>query len=193
MVSTISPQLLAPSPYLFTSSAIGLFTLSSFIGIVVAYPIAGPLTDYLSRILRQKYHPETHVPEDRLPALLVAFVIAPPGLLVYAYVISNQGSVYAAATGYAMQISGLVLVPSTVLSVVVDGWPETGSEALVLINAGKNAIAAGVTLSSADWLTGEGLVKMCWEMTAIQWVILSLGFIVYFLGPWARKKTLWLL
>lgn len=122
----------------------------------------------------------------------MAFIIAPPGLLVYAYVIANQGSVYAAATGYAMQVSGLVLVPSAVLSVVVDGWPESGSEALVLINAGKNAIAAGVTLSSANWLASEGLVKMSWEMTAIQWAILSLGVLVYFLGPWARKKTLWL-
>lgn len=193
MVSTIAPSILSPPPYLFPPSGIGLFSLASFIGIIVAYPVAGPLTDYLSRALRRRYHSETHNPEDRLPALTVPFIIAPPGLLLLAYILHEKKSVYIAAVGLAMQISGLVLVPSSVMSVVVDGWPVSGSEALVLINAGKNAIAFGLTLSAPDWLASEGLVKMCWEMAAIQWAVLALGSILYFWGPWLRMKTQWLL
>jgi hypothetical protein len=49
MISTIAPQLLSPPPYFFTASGIGFFSLSSFLGIVIAYPVAGPFTDFLSR------------------------------------------------------------------------------------------------------------------------------------------------
>jgi hypothetical protein len=186
------PQLLSPPPYLFSSSALGLFSLSSFIGIVVAYPIAGPLTDSLSRFFDRRSRDEMHIPENRIPALIMPFLIAPPGLLLFAYIISEQKSVYAAAVGYAMQISGLVFVPSVVLSVVVDGWPATGSEALVLINAGKNLVAFGVVLGISDWLAKEGVVKMFWEIAAIQWAVLVLGIPLYFFGPWARRKFAWL-
>ncbi|OBT98402.2 hypothetical protein VE01_03142 [Pseudogymnoascus verrucosus] len=192
IIATVAPQLLSPPPYLFKASGIGLFALSSFLGIVIAYPIAGPFTDYMSRFLRQRSHGETHIPEYRMPALLMPFLIAPPGLLLFAYTLAHGGSAYAAAAGYAMQVSALVFVPSVVLSVVVDGWPATGSEALVLINAGKNTVAFGVTLSIPIWLAREGLIKMFWEMAAIQWAILVLAVPLYVLGPWARKKTFWL-
>ncbi|PMD47713.1 MFS transporter [Hyaloscypha variabilis F] len=192
MIATVAPQLLSPPPYLFTSSGIGLFALSSFIGIVIAYPIAGPFTDYLSRFFGRRSHAEVHVPEYRMPALIMPFAIAPAGLLVFAYTLAHGGSAYAAAAGYAMQVSALAFVPSVVLSVVVDGWPATGSEALVLINAGKNAVAFGLTLSTPDWLAKVGLVKMFWDMAAIQWAVLVLAVPLYFFGPWARQKTLWL-
>jgi hypothetical protein len=192
MISTIAPQLLGPPPYLFKASGIGLFALSSFLGIVIAYPVAGPLTDVLSRYLRRVSSAGVHIPEYRMPALIMPFIIAPPGLLLFAYTLANGGSVYAAATGYAMQISALVFVPSVVLSVVVDGWPATGPEALVLINAGKNAVAFGFTLSIPTWLEHEGLVKMFWELAGIQWAILALAVPLYFIGPWARSKTLWI-
>jgi MFS family permease len=192
MISILSPQLLGPPPYLFTSSGIGLFGLSSFLGIVIAYPIAGPFTDYLSRFLGRRSSSEHHIPEYRMPALILPFVICPPGLLIYAYVLNHQGSIYVAAVGYAMQVSALVFVPSVVMSVVVDGWPAAGSEALVLINAGKNAVAFGFTLSTPAFLAKEGLVKMMWDLCGIQWAVLALAIPLYFLGPWARKKTLWL-
>lgn len=193
MISVIAPQILFPPPYLLPPSGVGLFSLASFIGIIVAYPIAGPLTDSLSRALRRRYHSETHIPEDRLPALIVPFIVAPPGLLVLGYAFQKHMSVYIAAVGFAMQVSSLVLVPSSVMSVVVDGWPASGSEALVLINAGKNAIAFGLTLSTPEWLASEGLMKMFWEMACIQWAVLALGTVLYFTGPWLRKKTMWLL
>ncbi|KAM3079820.1 hypothetical protein ACMFMF_003240 [Clarireedia jacksonii] len=192
ITSSVMPQLLYPPPYLFTASALGLFSLSSFIGIIVAYPIAGPFTDFLSRFFDRRSRSEMHIPENRMPALIIPFLIAPPGLLLFAYIINQQGSVYSAAVGYAMQVSGLVFVPSVVLSVVVDGWPSTGSEALVLINAGKNLVAFGVTLGISDWLKKEGLVKMFWEIAAMQWAVLVLGVPLYFCGPWTRRKFAWL-
>ncbi len=155
----------------------------------MGYPIAGPLTDLLSRTFARRSRDEHHVPEHRMPALIVPFLICPPGLLLYAYIVSEQKSVYVAAVGYAMQIAGLVFVPSVVLSVVVDAWPASGSEAVVLVNAGKNAVAFGITLSTPKWFASEGLVKMFWEMAGIQWAVLALGLPLFFFGPWVRRKA----
>ncbi|PVH82825.1 MFS transporter [Cadophora sp. DSE1049] len=189
IISTLAPQFLSPPPYLFKASGLGLFSLASFIGIIVGYPIAGPLTDLLSRVFARRSRDEHHVPEHRMPALIVPFIVCPPGLMLFAYIISEHKSAYIAAVGSALQISGLVFVPSVVLSVVVDAWPESGSEAVVLINAGKNAVAFGITLSTPKWLASEGLVKMFWEMAGIQWAVLFLGIPLYFFGPWLRRKT----
>ncbi|PBP28149.1 hypothetical protein BUE80_DR001050 [Diplocarpon rosae] len=188
-VSTLSSQLLSPSPYLLQASGLGLFSASSFIGIVLGYPIAGPLTDLLSRAFARRSHEEHHVPEHRMPALIVPFILCPPGLMLFAYIISEQKSVYIAAVGIAMQTAALVFVPSVVLSVVVDAFPASGSEALVLINAGKNAVAFGITLSTPRWFASQGLVKMFWELAGIQWALLALGLPLFLFGPWLRTKT----
>jgi MFS family permease len=189
--SVLAPQLLSPPPYLLSSSGLGLFMLGSFVGIVLGYPIAGPLTDLLSRRLTKRR--DRHLPEHRLPALIIPFVICPPGLLLFAYIINQHGSIYTAAVGTALQTAALVFVPSVVLSVVVDAYPETGSEALVLINAGKNLIAFGITVSVPTWLHRYGLVKMFWQMAAAQWAVLSLGVPLFFFGPWLRNRTQFLI
>ncbi|KAH7399714.1 MFS transporter [Cadophora sp. MPI-SDFR-AT-0126] len=191
VISTLNPSFFAPQPYLFTSAGLGLFSCATFLGIVIAYPVAGPLTDLLSRMF-MKRNDYVHLPEHRMPALVVPFLICPPGLLLYAYMIDQQGSYYAAAVGASMQLAAMVLVPSVVLSVVVDAYPRSGSEALVLINAGKNLVAFGMSVKSNSWLASEGVVKMFWEVVALQWAVLTFGLPLYFAGPWLRKITLFL-
>jgi hypothetical protein len=192
MISSIVPAIVSPPPYLLKPSGIGLFILSSFVGIVVAYPLAGPLTDLLSQAITRMSRDKVHRPEHRIPALIVPFIIAPPGLLLFAYILAKGGSIYVAAVGFAMQLSALVFVPAVTLSVVMDGWPESGSEALVLINAGKNLVAFGITVAASRWLASEGLVKMFWEMAGMQWAILIFAIPLMFFGPWLRQKSLWL-
>lgn len=131
-----------------------------------------------------------HKPEHRMPALIFPFIISPPGLILFAYMIDQHKSYYLSAVGYCMQVTGVVFVPSVVLSSVVDAYPRSGGEALVLINAGKNVIAFGVTLSCNDWLAKEGLVKVFCELALAQWGLLLLGIPLYFAGPWLRKATL---
>ncbi|CZR61854.1 related to MFS transporter [Phialocephala subalpina] len=188
IISSQIPQLFAPPPYLFDSKAIGLFTLASFIGVIVAYPLAGPMTDLLSRTLTRR-NSNIHKPEHRIPALILPFLLCPWGLILYAYTVSEAKPYYAAAVGFAVQAAGLCFVPSVVLSYVVDAYPTEGGEALVLINAGKNLVAFGVTKGNAQWLASQGLKKMYGEMAAIQWAVLLLGLPLYFLGPWLRAKT----
>lgn len=189
IISAQLPQLFAPPPYLFDSKAIGLFTLSSFLGVIVAYPIAGPLTDLLSRYLTKR-NSNIHKPEHRIPALIFPFFLCPWGLILYSFIVSEGKSKYVAAIGFALQAAGLCFVPSVVLSYVVDAYPRESGEALVLINAGKNLVAFGVTKGNAQWLASEGLKKMYGEMAGIQWAVLVLAVPLYILGPWLRRVTL---
>lgn len=76
-----------------------------------------------------------------------------------------------------------------VLSYVVDAYPTESGEALVLINAGKNLVAFGVTKGNAQWLASQGLRKMYCEMAGIQWAVLVLAVPLYYFGPWLRVKT----
>jgi MFS family permease len=189
IVSAQIPQLFSPPPYLFDSKAIGLFTLSSFLGVLISYPLAGPLTDMLSYTLTKRNN-NIHKPEHRIPALVLPFLLCPAGLMLYAYTLADYKSVYVIAVGFALQAAGLCFVPSVVLSYVVDAYATESGEALVLINAGKNLVAFGITKANAQWLASQGLKKMYSEMAGIQWAILALAVPLYFFGPWLRAKTL---
>ncbi len=180
---------MSPPPYLLDSEGIGLFTLTSFIGVLISYPLAGPLTDLLSYWFTKR-NGNVHRPEHRIPALVLPFVLCPWGLILYAYTISDGKSIYVAALGTALQAAGLCFVPSVVLSYVVDAYATESGEALVLINAGKNLVAFGITKANAQWLAGQGLKKMYSEMAGIQWAVLVLAVPMFFFGPWLRAKTL---
>ncbi|PYH74266.1 MFS transporter [Aspergillus vadensis CBS 113365] len=196
LISAISPQFLSAPPYHLSSSAIGVYTLSSFLGIVIGYPIAGPLTDLLARwAATHRRHTttttttinNTHHPKDRMPALIVPFLIAPPGLILFAYAIAREKSLYVSATAYAMQAAALVFVPSVTMSYIMDVYPQSGSEAMVLINAGKNIVAFGVTVSGAGWVGRDGIVKAFWELAAVQWVVLALVVPLYLFDDSVRR------
>lgn len=192
MISALNPALLSPPPYLFTSIALGIFPLASLIGVVIAFPIAGPLTDLLSQVMRRNSGGH-HQPEHRIPALIVPFLLCPPGLILYAYTIAEQKSYVIAGVGFAMQSAGLVLVPSVLLAYTVDAYPRRSGEALVLINAIKNCVAFGLTKGVGTWFESQGLKLLFVELAGIQWGILLLSLPLYFISPWLRRKTMKLL
>jgi MFS family permease len=187
-MSTIAPEIFSPPPYLFSSADLGLFTLSSFVGIVIAWPIAGPLTDILSRWMRKR-NGNVHKPEHRLPALLFPFVVCPIGLVVFGYTVAQRQSYVRPAVGQAIAAASLTLVPSVMLSYVVDSYPRISGEALVLVNASKNVVAFGLSKGAYSWMAKEGIEKMFYEMAGIQWAIIFLALPLYIFGPWIRART----
>ncbi|RAL14274.1 putative MFS transporter [Aspergillus homomorphus CBS 101889] len=187
-ISTLASSIFSAPPYLFSSGALGLWTLGSFIGIIVVAPVAGPLTDALSQFLRRRNN-NVHKPEHRIPALIVPFCIAPVGLVVFGYTTAHQMHYALPALGSAMCAAGLTLVPSVMLSYVVDSYPHASGEALVLVNVSKNVVAFGLSKGSVDWMMQQGLAKMFYEFAAIEWAVLALGLPLYFAGPWIRKRT----
>lgn len=187
-ISTLAPDIFSPPPYLFTSADLGLFSVSSFVGILVGWPIAGPLTDLLSRWLR-KLNNNVHKPEHRLPALIFPFLVCPIGLIVFGYTVARKEGYVRPAVGSAISASALTLVPSVMLSYVVDSYPRTSGEALVLVNVSKNVVAFGLSEGAYSWMAMEGVEKMFYEFAGIQWAVLALGLPLYFAGPWLRAKT----
>ncbi|KAH8433068.1 putative MFS transporter [Aspergillus melleus] len=181
-----APMLLVPG-VLLASAMYGVI-LGAFIGILIVFPIAGPLTDHLSQWMRNRNN-GIHKPEHRIPALIVPFIISPIGLIVFGYTISRHMHYAAPAVGQAMAAAGLTLVPSVMLSYVVDSYPYTSGEALVLVNASKNVVAFGLSKGSVSWMTREGIDNMFYEFAGIQWIVIALGLPLYFAGPWLRKRT----
>lgn len=88
-----------------------------------------------------------------------------------------------------MSAAGLSLVPSVMLSYVVDSYPRMSGEALVLVNTSKNVVAFGVTKGSYKWMEMEGVAKMFYEMAGILWAVILLALPLYFVGGWLRKRT----
>lgn len=80
-------------------------------------------------------------------------------------------------------------MPSVMLSYVVDSYPRTSGEALVLVNASKNVVAFGLARVAYAWMAMEGVEKMFYEFAGIQWAVLALGLPLYFAGPWLRART----
>jgi MFS family permease len=187
-VSTLAPSIFSPPPYLFSSSDLGLFALSSFIGIVIAWPIAGPMTDLLSRWMRKR-NGNVHQPEHRLPALILPFLVCPVGLIVFGYTVAHQQNYIRPAVGSAISAAGLTLVPSVMLSYVVDAYPRTAGEALVLVNTSKNVVAFGLATGSYSWMESKGVDTMFYEFAGVQWAVLALALPLYLAGPWLRART----
>lgn len=187
-ISTLAPALFTDAPYNFSSAQIGLFFISGFIGISVAYPIAGPLTDIFSGWMCARNN-NIHKPEHRIPALLVPFLICPPGLIVFGCTIANNQSYVYPAIGTAMSSAALTMVPSVMLSYVVESYPLMSGEGLVLINTTKNVVAFGISESANSWLESDGQEVLFENLAAIQWAVLSLALPLFFLGPWIRSKT----
>lgn len=204
VISVIVPSIFSPPPYNFSSSSIGLFGIAAFIGTIISFPIAGPLTDFISRKLGERRG--GHQPEYRIPALIFPFIICPVGLIVFGYTYIPLSSYlshlpplhYTApwirpAVGFAMVAAGLGLVPSVLLSYIVDSYPVTSGEALVLVNATKNFIAFGLTKGSASWMAKAGVRKMFVSMAGIFWGFMILAVPLFIFGAWIRKRTAWAL
>lgn len=155
---------------------------------MIAGPIAGPLTDRLSRWLRTRNN-GIHKPEHRLPALILPFLICPVGLIVFGYTVANHQHYIRPAVGAAICAAGLTLVPSVMLAYVVDSYPRTSGEALVLVNASKNVVAFGLAKGAYSWMTMEGIEKMFYEFAGIEWAVLFLALPLYIAGPYVRRRT----
>lgn len=89
-----------------------------------------------------------------------------------------------------MNAAGLSLVPSVTLSYVVDAYPRTGPEALVLVNAFKNAVAFGFVRAVGSWYASQGLQNLFAELAGTQWAVLLLAIPMFFAGKWLRVKTM---
>ncbi|KAL4880389.1 major facilitator superfamily domain-containing protein [Aspergillus karnatakaensis] len=177
-VSTLSPQLFSPPPYHFSEVSLGLLSSASFIGILLTFPVAGPLTDKLAHFLDTRNG--EHKPRHRLPALIAPFFICPAGIICFGCSVARHHHYALPALGSAMLSTGLTLVPSVTMSYVAEVYAESNSQAFVAINALKNVIGFGFAKGSYQWMERMGVENMFFTMAGIEWAALGLGLFLYF-------------
>ncbi|KAI6750505.1 hypothetical protein HG530_014786 [Fusarium avenaceum] len=186
-ISVISNQLFAAPPFLWGPAQLGNWASTSLVGVFIAFPIAGPLTDMVSSFIGRRKG--KHMPEYRLYILAVPFMISSAGLLLFGYTYT-KGSYVGPAVGYAMQAVSLMLIPTAVLSYAIDSYPYDSSEVVALINAVTHLIPFGLTETASDWLMRVGVEKMFLQMAIIQWALIAgLSLILVVFGPWIRTKA----
>lgn len=180
LISVICAQLFAPPPFLFTPSDLGNWYIISFVGVMIAFPFAGPLPDWISQHMTAKKG--YHRPEYRLLALALPFLICPPGLLLFMFSYM-KGSYVGPAVGFAMQASSLAFAQTAVVSYLIDSYPQHASEAVSMVNMGAHMIAFGVSDTAAPWLIRDGQKKVFVEITIVEWAILAaLPTVLYIFG-----------
>ena len=158
------------------------------IGVVLAYPIAGPLADNISKYLRKRNGGHQR-PEHRLITVIFAFLTGPAGLFAFAWSLADNYSTKGAAAGYSLQAASLTLIPTAIYSYLVDIYPGTRSEVVVFVNAAFHLITFGMTLKAPNWLASSGLKSMFAQMAGIQLGILALFLPWYIWGEQIRKST----
>ncbi|KAF5563955.1 major facilitator superfamily transporter [Fusarium phyllophilum] len=186
-ISVISNQLFAVPPFLWGPAELGNWACTSLVGVAIAFPIAGPLTDTVSSFIGRRKG--KHMPEYRLITLVVPFLFSSSGLLLFGYTYT-KGSYVGPAVGYAMQAASLMLIPTSVLSYGIDSYPYDAAEVTALMNAVTHIIPFGLTKTASNWLARVGVEKMFLQMAIIQWALLA-GFTIVLLvfRPWIRAKA----
>ncbi|CEL03668.1 hypothetical protein ASPCAL04817 [Aspergillus calidoustus] len=186
-VSTLSPQLFSPPPYHFSEISLGLHSSASFIGLLLTFPVAGPLTDKLAHFLDTRSG--EHKPRHRLPALIAPFFICPAGIICFGCSVARHQHYALPALGSAMLSTGLTLVPSVTMSYVAEVYAEFNSQAFVTINAMKNVIGFGFAKGSYQWMERMGVENMFFTMAGIEWAALGLGLFLYFPRVLSCRRT----
>jgi MFS family permease len=89
-------------PYDFKFGSLGLFSVSGFIGAVLATFFGGKLIDIISN-RRTSIHKGRREPEYRLYASFIPAIIGPMGILLFGLTITNKKLWIEPAIGHAMQ------------------------------------------------------------------------------------------
>lgn len=187
VISVCSSQLFAYPPFLFTPAQLGNWTATSMIGVVLAYPIAGPVMDIISHKLSERRG--KHQPEYRLYRMVAAFLICSPGLLLFGYTFL-WGSSIGPTVGFAMQAAGLTLAPSATISYVIDSYPFYAVEAVASVNLLTHLMSFALSKTAPEWLLRVGKKQLFIDMSIIQWAIfLGLTLLLLLFGQWIRAQT----
>ncbi|KAL2818726.1 MFS transporter [Aspergillus cavernicola] len=154
-VSTVSPQLFGAPPYLFSEIDLGLLSCAS------------PLTDIFAHFLDRR-HGNVHHQKHRLPALVVPFVICPPGIICFGYSVARHAHYMIPAVRSAMLSSGLTLVPSITMAYIAEIYGGSNGQAFVAINALKNIIGFGFSKGCYSWMNRMGVDRIFLTVAGIE-------------------------
>ncbi|KAJ5118204.1 major facilitator superfamily transporter [Penicillium atrosanguineum] len=184
-------QLLGAPPYNFSPGDQGLFSLSSFIGIVLGGTLGSKSVDIVNaRINRRRSDQgKIHKPEERLIMLALPFFTATVGLVLYGVAVERRLPWIGPAFGYGIHSFGFVVLAGITFSYAIDSYLVKSGEVMVFNNTLRALISFGVSHIVPTWLNNAGPAIVYSVLGSIIWGFLLLGIPVIIFGPKIRNIT----
>jgi MFS family permease len=157
VMQVTASQIFLKPPYKWQIGSVGLFSLSGWVGVITSFYFGGKLIDYIANRARQHDHTIKAKPEKRLVALIIPFIIAPVGIIIYGQCMAHKTIWVGQAFGYGMHSFGFAAVSNIAVTFAVDCYQAYAGEALVIVFVIRNVIALVCSFYSNAWIMQDGL------------------------------------
>lgn len=166
-------------PFLWSSQEIGLLNLGPFVGLVLGFPLGGPVADKI--ILYLAKNKEDPDPRGRLVLLLIGGVISPLGCLLMGLSLHNQWHWMGFAAAWGMLAFGVTSSCSILLTYSVDRFKQQAGHVGLVVQMITYLLSFAMTYCTVDWYTAQGALKQFGTMAGVLWMCYLLGFCLYYI------------
>lgn len=156
IINTTETIILSGDPYNFSTSMLGLAYLSPVIFVLLFYPIAGSLIDWL-KIWKAKKHNGVSQAEDRLPVLFLFMILGPASLILYGVGAAHNINWFGVVFGMGM-MSGFSIVGTTSsITYTLDCYPQMGMPAMAVVILLRNLANFAVDYGIVPFIDNCGI------------------------------------
>jgi MFS family permease len=166
-------------PFSWSSQEIGLLNLGPFVGLVLGFPLGGPVADKV--ILYLAKNKEDPDPRGRLVLLLIGGIVSPLGCLLMGLSLQNQWHWIGFAAGWGMLAFGITSSCSILLTYSIDRFKQKAGHVGLVVQMITYLLSFAMTYCTVDWYTAQGALKQFGTMAGVLWVCYLLGFCLYYI------------
>lgn len=167
----------------FNSGQVGL----AFLSMIVA-PLLGFCTNFYQEHLYKKYFP-TKGPEARLFMAMVAGIILPAAMFIYAWTSFPRIHWIAPIIGITIFIWGIFMIYTAVFSYLADCYGPFASSALAGQSLARNITALSFPLFTQQMYSRLGIPWANTLFAFIALLLMPIPFVLFLLGPQIRRRS----
>lgn len=124
MLQVTTSQTFLKQPYRWNIGAVGLFSISAWIGAVSSFYAGGRLIDLIANRARRNEHTAKAKPEKRLVAIVIPAIIGPVGIIIYGQCIAHKTIWVGPAFGMGMHAFALTCLSNIAVTYCVDCYQQ---------------------------------------------------------------------
>ncbi|KAF2220357.1 major facilitator superfamily domain-containing protein [Elsinoe ampelina] len=188
VMGTTVAATLAPPPYLFSNSQIGLFWIAPLIGAIIGAIYSGTVTDRFV-LLDVQSKPWIQRAEFRLWSCLPAAIIFPAGLMLYGIGAARGMAWIVLFVGGGLIGFGLSVGGSVSMAYTLDCYKEIDTQAITTIILIRNVVGFAITWAIQPWINNMGKQNAFIVVGCLAFTITGASVIFIFFGKSMRKWT----